>query len=101
MARTRKTEPAVTVSSAVAPAARRKTAAATQKQAAASPKPSPAAAARTKAATIESVKVAYAPKQEAIAELAYSYWVRRGCTGGSPEEDWLRAERELLEPALT
>jgi len=34
--------------------------------------------------------------QEAIASLAHSYWVERGCTGGNPEEDWLRAERELM-----
>jgi hypothetical protein len=34
--------------------------------------------------------------QEAIAVLAYSYWEARGCQGGSPEEDWLRAEQELL-----
>jgi len=37
--------------------------------------------------------------REAIAALAYSFWVERGCVGGSPEEDWLRAERELLERA--
>jgi hypothetical protein len=36
-----------------------------------------------------------APTQEQIACLAYSYWEARGCQGGSPEEDWLRAEREL------
>jgi hypothetical protein len=36
--------------------------------------------------------------QEAIASLAHSYWVERGCSGGNPEEDWLRAERELLSP---
>jgi hypothetical protein len=35
------------------------------------------------------------PSQEEIAHLAYSYWESRGCTGGSPEEDWLRAEQEL------
>lgn len=33
--------------------------------------------------------------RETIALLAYSYWEARGFTGGSPEEDWLRAEREL------
>jgi hypothetical protein len=33
--------------------------------------------------------------REAIALLAYSYWEARGFLGGSPEEDWLRAEREL------
>ena len=39
--------------------------------------------------------------RERIALLAYSYWETRGCRGGSPEEDWFRAERELLEnPAL-
>ncbi len=30
-----------------------------------------------------------------IAELAYSYWMERGCTHGSSEEDWLRAEKTL------
>lgn len=32
---------------------------------------------------------------EAVAALAYQYWEARGCQGGSPEEDWLRAEAEL------
>jgi hypothetical protein len=42
------------------------------------------------------------PKQEEIAALAYSYWATRGYFGGSPEEDWLRAEQELYQrtPAL-
>jgi len=35
------------------------------------------------------------PSQDEIARLAYSYWAARGCAGGSSEEDWLRAEREL------
>ena len=34
--------------------------------------------------------------QERIALLAYSYWEQRGRAGGSPEEDWLRAEKEIL-----
>ena len=34
---------------------------------------------------------------EEIARLAYSYWEARGCQGGSPEEDWYRAEREWDE----
>ncbi|HKE22384.1 MAG TPA: DUF2934 domain-containing protein [Bryobacteraceae bacterium] len=38
-----------------------------------------------------------APTYEEIAELAYSYWEARGGHGGSPWEDWFRAERELLE----
>jgi len=33
--------------------------------------------------------------QARIALLAYSYWEERGCLGGSPEEDWHRAERFL------
>lgn len=34
--------------------------------------------------------------QEQIALLAYSYWEARGRQPGNPEEDWLRAEREIL-----
>jgi hypothetical protein len=36
-----------------------------------------------------------APSQEEIARLAYSYWLERDGSGGSPGEDWLRAEEEL------
>jgi hypothetical protein len=36
------------------------------------------------------------PSQSDIATLAYSYWEARGCQGGSPEDDWFRAERELM-----
>jgi hypothetical protein len=35
------------------------------------------------------------PSCEAVALLAHSFWEARGCQGGSPEEDWLRAEQEL------
>jgi hypothetical protein len=35
------------------------------------------------------------PSHNDIAALAYSYWLERGQPDGSPEEDWLRAEREL------
>ncbi len=38
-----------------------------------------------------------APTHQEIAEQAYLYWEARGFQGGSPEDDWLRAERELLE----
>ncbi len=34
-------------------------------------------------------------EHEQIALLAYSYWEARGGQGGSPEEDWYRAEREF------
>ena len=33
--------------------------------------------------------------EEEIAELAYSYYEARGFQGGSPWEDWFRAEEEL------
>lgn len=36
---------------------------------------------------------------EEIAKLAYCYWADRGYQGGSPEEDWLRAEQTLLAQA--
>ncbi|MGA3026069.1 MAG: DUF2934 domain-containing protein [Bryobacteraceae bacterium] len=34
---------------------------------------------------------------EKIATLAFSYWESRGYQGGSPEDDWFRAENELRE----
>jgi hypothetical protein len=34
-----------------------------------------------------------------IAELAHSYWSGRNYTQGSPEDDWLRAERQLTGAA--
>jgi hypothetical protein len=48
------------------------------------------------AAIIEATVVVASPSQEEVAKLAYLYWEARGCQGGSPEEDWLRAEQELL-----
>jgi len=40
-------------------------------------------------------------KQEQIAALAFEYWLARGFRDGSPETDWLRAERALREGAGT
>ena len=37
----------------------------------------------------------HTPQGEEIARLAYSYWEARAFQGGSAEEDWHRAEREL------
>jgi hypothetical protein len=34
--------------------------------------------------------------REEIAKLAYCYWADRGYQGGSPDEDWKRAEAALL-----
>jgi len=33
------------------------------------------------------------PREE-IARIAYGYWQARGCVGGDPLEDWVRAENE-------
>jgi hypothetical protein len=35
--------------------------------------------------------------QEDVARLAFSYFEQRGYQGGSPDQDWLRAEEELLQ----
>jgi hypothetical protein len=45
--------------------------------------------------TRETLRADPALDQEEIARLAHSYWEARGCQGGSPGDDWLRAEREL------
>jgi Protein of unknown function (DUF2934) len=45
----------------------------------------------------ESIDIASQVDTEAVARLAYSYWEARGYAHGSPEEDWLRAEQELMQ----
>ncbi len=35
-------------------------------------------------------------EHEKIERLAYACWQARGCPLDSPEEDWLRAENEIL-----
>jgi hypothetical protein len=35
--------------------------------------------------------------QENLEKLAYGLWQERGCPYGSPEIDWLEAERKLSE----
>jgi hypothetical protein len=69
--------------------------------------PSKRASARTPKAPAamhkRTAKKAVAPEpvrtisHEEISRRAYSYWEARHFQGGSPEEDWFRAERELLE----
>jgi len=34
-------------------------------------------------------------QQREIAALAYRHWLARGFQNGSPQEDWLRAQREV------
>ena len=36
------------------------------------------------------------PSHDETARLAYAYWEARGHPHGSAQEDWFRAERELL-----
>jgi hypothetical protein len=98
MTRKRVSENQVAVSSAAAAPARRKSA---------SPKrvarPSTVgiyntAASEPEVLSVEPAAAAAVPAgsfQEAVSRLAYSYAEARGFAGGSPEEDWLRAEQEL------
>jgi|HubBroStandDraft_6_1064221.scaffolds.fasta_scaffold6400078_1 hypothetical protein len=34
-------------------------------------------------------------KQREVAALAYTLWLNRGFQNGSPQEDWLRAQRQV------
>ena len=55
------------------------------------------APAKKKAATPKTKAVAApTPTREEIARLAEKFWMERGRTEGSAEQDWLRAERELI-----
>ena len=64
-------------------------------------KAAPKTAAKTKAKAApksETIDVAASrtPSYEEIARLAQQYWAERGWQDGYAEQDWLRAERELL-----
>jgi hypothetical protein len=39
------------------------------------------------------------PPREQVEELARRYWAQRGYQDGYAEQDWLRAEQELLQMA--
>jgi len=59
-----------------------------------------AAAKPRKAATKkEKVVKGSKPSREEIEQLAKSYWAARGHKDGYAEQDWLRAEKELLKAA--
>ena len=62
--------------------------------------PRPVKPAETLSLAETAAPVAAAPSQDAIANLAYLYWEARGSQGGSPEQDWLRAEQELRARAI-
>jgi len=101
--RTSDSEFAVSSAKSAAPA-RRKTAATSRTRT-----KSPAATVETTPETaiaqppvvqaVELVTV-YEPTHEEISALAYSFWEARGYQGGSPEEDWLRAQEQLRARAF-
>jgi len=49
--------------------------------------------------TVAEKVTATTPTHHEIAELARQYWVERGHHDGQAEQDWLRAEQELLKLA--
>jgi hypothetical protein len=61
----------------------------------------PKAAAKTRAKTAPKTKAvdvaaSRTPTYEEIARLAERYWAERGWQDGYAEQDWLRAEQDLL-----
>ena len=44
-------------------------------------------------------EIAREDAHSAISKIAYSYWEARGYEGGSPIEDWVRAEQEYRRQA--
>ena len=88
-----------TVKKTKAPAEPKKTAKAVEGGTGSAVKAAPKSAAKTKAAPkLEAVDIAASrtPSYEEIAQLAERYWAERGWQDGYAEQDWLRAEQELL-----
>jgi hypothetical protein len=93
MARKRVTENSVVVSTGAAAAPARRKSATSKRTSRPAVEVSTAV---TEATPVEPVaQVATSLSNEDIARLAYSFWEARGYQGGSPEEDWLRAEQQL------
>jgi hypothetical protein len=99
MARKHSSETELAVSSTASALPRRKSASAARARKKSAVVPVEAVAEPLASAVSEVEAVTSAPLSEpateTVAALAYSYWVARGYQGGSPEEDWLRAEQEL------
>ena len=96
--RTSENDLVVSATGATAPARRKTAAARPRAKRAAEPVAALAPAAvepETVAPQAPALADIYVPTREEVAKLAYSYWESRGCQGGCPEEDWLRAESEL------
>jgi Protein of unknown function (DUF2934) len=49
--------------------------------------------------TVAEQVTAMTPSHEEIARLAQQYWAERGWQEGQAEQDWLRAEQELMKMA--
>ncbi len=49
--------------------------------------------------TVAEKVTATTPTHQEIAQLALHYWAERGRQHGHHEQDWLRAERELMKMA--
>src|SRR5215813_4287598 len=92
MARKRSSENDLILSASGASPARRKTTERPRAQRTTPPTEVPVA---VHADVPQAAAAAAQPSHAEIATLAYSYWANRGYTGGSAEEDWLRAEEEL------
>jgi maleate cis-trans isomerase len=54
---------------------------------------------KAKKQTVAEKVTATTPTHAEIARLAQQYWAERGWQDGQAEQDWLRAERELLKMA--
>ena len=52
-----------------------------------------------KKGTVAEQVTAITPSHEEIARLAQQYWAERGWQDGQAEQDWLRAEQELMKMA--
>jgi hypothetical protein len=59
-------------------------------------KPRKTAAKKEKVAQTSKLAI---PSRAQVEELARQYWAQRGYTDGQAEQDWLRAEQELLQMA--
>ena len=68
----------------------------TTKKTKATPKPRKTAARKEKVAQPPKLTM---PSRAEIEQLARQYWAQRGYTDGQAEQDWLRAEQELLQMA--
>jgi hypothetical protein len=53
----------------------------------------------TKKDKVTQVAKAATPSREEIEQLARRFWADRGYQDGQAEQDWLRAEQELLQMA--